>query len=127
MPFLESFEFLLAAGSYEDGHTSYSIAPSALLVRDCFEGVHVEVDPACGLLLAGNALVSRSVNGGFSLRLEIYIEPLAVIRFFCRRQGLSSLLVLLPELLVLLAPLCLDARWHIVPILTPTICVSIDL
>jgi len=89
-------------------------------MRDCFEGVHIEVDPPCSFLLAGYALVPLSVDGGFSLRLEINVEPLAILRFFCRRQALFSALVLPSGLLVLLATLCLGGSWHIIPILTPT-------
>ena len=105
MPLPESLEFLRAAGSHQEGHTSLSIAPCALLVCDCFEGVHIEVDPPCGFLLAGNALVSFSVDGGFSLGLEIYVEPLTILGFCRRLQALFSGLVLSFDLLVLLATL----------------------
>ena len=103
------------------------IAPCALLVRDCFEGVHVKVDPPCGFLLAGDASVPLSVDGGFSLGLEIYVEPLTVLGFFGRREALLSVLALPFERLVLLATICLGGRWHVIPILTPAISIPVDL
>lgn len=127
MPLLESFEFFCAAGSNKKGHTTLGIAPCALLMGNRFKRVHVEVDPPQGFLLAGNALVSFSVDGSFSLRLEIYVKPLAILRFFCRFQALLSICVPPFGVPVLLTTLCFGGRWQVVPILTPTICISMDL